>query len=825
MTRSTWGRSACLLLLVAAACWLPPRAWADSPPSGERIEKLIEQLDAQRFAKREEASKKLIASGRAAVGPLRKALAAGGLSLEAATRARAILDKLYVPPCGAVWRSSGSAEEPEGLHDGDVVTEAAGGPVWSQDDLLYAVSRREPVELTVWRKDKGRFKTTTVLDAKALRRLRTYPDELALFEQFGRKGPWEQDVRKGLGKLRNGDPGYSGLFEKAWKAGCRDPVVLAVWIGGLVDAGKHREALKLAAREAPKARRTDAGGRVLHGLLPYAIAKAHRAAGRRAEALATLEAAAGKALDAKASSGLSLLRAAQVEFQALDSPKAAVKLLRDHADQLASWDLAPTVVRETAEALSGGGDPNAVLAFLELVKESPAAPRLREAYEPQVPLAAKSGARKDRKPTAILVHWRRGLLPARTTGRSTHTHYFLVRTPPPCRIECEVRLDALSEERVALTSRAGMALWAPRGGGPVDRRIAEICLARSGRAYLRSIAPPVSGISTAFVGSPRQWHRMGIDLAGDRVRFRIDGRVVRTWYGKLPSGIERVEPVLVVADGRAHFRNVKRYVFTAADVDGGRVEAAMTGMHEAMLAGDRRAAARHHRTLQDLWAKVPEAKPYVEAPRRAMALYERLFSPGGLQLCTSELLNDPAVTKKGTWRLDDGWLVGTPTTPGRAAIFDLPLLTPDIEITGLLDMDKGGQAGELLILWDGQSVRWARNYPRAGNPHMKYLPPYAKIYVGGWWDREKGKKLPGEPPLGPMPFCLRIRGDKVALFAGDPAKPIIFFSGVPRNPAWFSLTSFLDGPDGKAKYGRIVIRHLPKDKDLRAPAELPETDP
>ena len=59
-----------------------------------------------------------------------------------------------------------------------------------------------------------------------------------------------------------------------------------------------------------------------------------------------------------------------------------------------------------------------------------------------------------------------------------------------------------------------------------------------------------------------------------------------------------------------------------------------------------------------------------------------------------------------------------------------------------------------------------------------------------------------------MPFCLRIRGDKVALFAKDPAKPIIFFSGVRGNTAWFSLTAFIDGPDGKAKYGRIVIRHL-----------------
>jgi hypothetical protein len=473
--------------------------------------------------------------------------------------------------------------------------------------------------------------------------------------------------------------------------------------------------------------------------------------------------------------------------------------------------------------MTAGGDPNDVLAFLEPLKGSPAAKRLREAYERQVPLAAKHRARKDRRPTAVLVRWRRGLIPTRTMGRVTHMYFRLAKMPVPCRIECEMKLDAHPEEWGGYPSAVAMTLEGPGVRRP-GQRLAELAVDRFGRAHIRSALSAMPGASTAFAGSASQWRKVAIDLGPDFVRFRIDGRAARTWYGEMPADLSEVSPFAQVSNGRALFRNVKDYVFTAADVDGGQVEAAMTRMHQAMLAGDPRAAAENHRKLQEIWAKVPEARAFVEAARLAMDLYERLFSPEGLQVCTAELLTDPAVRKVGTWQLDEGWLMGTPIQPSRSAIFDLPLLTGDIEITGLLDMVEGGPEGELLILWDGQSVHWARSHPNAGNPHMKYLPPYAKIYVGGWWDREKGKKIPGEPPLGPMPFCLRIRGDKVALFAGDPAKPIIFFSGVRRNPAWFSLTSFLDGPDGKAKYGRIVIRHLPKNKDLRARADLPTAD-
>ncbi|MGB2822548.1 MAG: hypothetical protein WBF17_16305, partial [Phycisphaerae bacterium] len=470
---------------------------------------------------------------------------------------------------------------------------------------------------------------------------------------------------------------------------------------------------------------------------------------------------------------------------------------------------------------------NEVLALLDLLKESPAAKGLREAYERQVPPAAKHGARKDRRPTAVLVRWRRGLIPASTMGRITHMFFNFEKMPVPCRIECEMKLDAHPEEWSGYPSAVGMSVRGPGQRPPAERRLgerlAEVVVDRFGKARIRSVLSALPGSSSALARYPGEWQKVAVDVWPDRVRFWIDGRAVRTWYGEMPAGIEQVSPFAMVTNGRALVRNVKEYVFTAADVDGGQIEAAMANMHKAMLAGDCRAAAENHRRLQELWAKVPEAKPFVDTPRLAMDLYERLFSPAGLRVCTAELLTEPAVRKVGSWQLDEGWLMGTPTKPRRAVVFDLPLLTPDIEITGLLDMADGGQEGELLILWDGQSVQWARNHPNAGNPHMKYLPPHAKIYVGGWWDRQKGKKIPGEPPLGPMPFCLRIRGDKVALFAADPAKPIIFFTGVPRSTAWFSLLSILD-LDGKAKYGRIVIRHLPKDKDLKAPADLPKAE-
>ena len=91
-----------VLLIAVPACGEKARAGVD-----EKVAKLIEQLDADRFIDREAATAELIRLGRRASAPLAAVLEAGKLSTEAAERARRVLARIYVPEFGAVWRGLG----------------------------------------------------------------------------------------------------------------------------------------------------------------------------------------------------------------------------------------------------------------------------------------------------------------------------------------------------------------------------------------------------------------------------------------------------------------------------------------------------------------------------------------------------------------------------------------------------------------------------------------------------------------------------------------------------------------------------------------------
>jgi hypothetical protein len=99
---------------------LAPR---DGRPDVGKLEKYIDELDSDDFRVREKASRALLAAGAVADGPLRKALAREGLSVEVRRRIEELLERLD--------SSNAAAERLRGLRAVEVL-ERIGTPAAKQ---------------------------------------------------------------------------------------------------------------------------------------------------------------------------------------------------------------------------------------------------------------------------------------------------------------------------------------------------------------------------------------------------------------------------------------------------------------------------------------------------------------------------------------------------------------------------------------------------------------------------------------------------------------------------------------------------------------------
>jgi RNA polymerase sigma factor (sigma-70 family) len=168
------------------------------PPRGERpdekkLEQLIANLDDDRFATRQEASKDLEKLGKSAEGAMRKALAAGGLSLEAKRRLERLLEK-----AGKAERRTlkGHGRTLKG-HKGPVE-----GIAFSKDGRWIATSGRAAkegaYEVILWDARTGKVKQTFAGLTDQVRAVAFSPDgkTLAVCGGAGRRSP------EGKGRLK-----------------------------------------------------------------------------------------------------------------------------------------------------------------------------------------------------------------------------------------------------------------------------------------------------------------------------------------------------------------------------------------------------------------------------------------------------------------------------------------------------------------------------------------------------------------------------------------------------------------------------------------------
>jgi hypothetical protein len=248
-------------------------------------------------------------------------------------------------------------------------------------------------------------------------------------------------------------------------------------------------------------------------------------------------------------------------------------------------------------------------------------------------------------------------------------------------------------------------------------------------------------------------------------------------------------------------------------VDDRAIETLLLGRLEAVRAGDLQKVRDHHGRLMELLDPVPEAAFAREQMRRRMSQFERIMSPAGLPLCTAEALRSALPGRHpGRWqaKVKERQLTGN-TTKARFADLALPLWLPGgLELTGVVELENVRDHPHARIRW---------SILRASASQLTFCPKQSKLElcVAGS-DYRRATQIDYATPL---PFCLRVRGDKAAVFARFGEKPDFTASGVDRPCGRIVL--WCDSAEGKATchFRDLVLRHLPADRPLDAPVRLP----
>ena len=96
---------------------------------------------------------------------------------------------------------------------------------------------------------------------------------------------------------------------------------------------------------------------------------------------------------------------------------------------------------------------------------------------------------------------------------------------------------------------------------------------------------------------------------------------------------------------------------------------------------------------------------------------------------------------------------------------------------------------------------------------------WGEAWLGGIrGNPEKAKQIDYSSPL---PFCIRTRDGKAAVFLRFGSKPDIVLSGLKRTGNQFILKCGGFGKGTRVLFSKLNIRRLPKDTPLDAPVRLP----
>ncbi|MCK4623758.1 MAG: hypothetical protein KAV00_00470 [Phycisphaerae bacterium] len=799
------------LLLVITICVSVCGSWANvgGAEADKRIVRLVSQLSASGFGTREETQKQLLLLGRSAEDALREALKDKDLNREARERIDYILYHLDIPEAGVVWRGRKGHKPPPGIKDGDVLTAIDGRRVSAWHVFWHLGGEDVSIRrLTVWRKGKGTFELSVPFGGKVRSGFNGWSDWLEKYRLYGHKGRWDAKVSEAIRLDYQNKPAFPEL-KLAWKDGCRDALVALLYIKTLRRLEKRADAEKLIKVSLDDLKGDYPGGRYRYGFFPYEVVGYLISTGQRKRAEGFLKEAEEKANKACAWQGLPALRIKQAQMNLTASPAEAVAFWNRHASEIRTNVNLHLLVTAMAEHLASEGDPGKALAFLKKEPDSPVVRRLKPFYVAQVRLAARSKGTQV-APYKILVKYVPYLGPIdyprwRTSAR---TQAF----PSPGSVECEMRL----------ARPIGQPAWS--GGGNVSVRLRldgeEISMQKhqDGDTFQVDVDTPANLRAFRPIShNPFAWTDVSIEELPHLTRVRFGGREYRTVYHSSPmSGT--LTAIVSVKNCGGEFRNIRCYVRSSVKVDNDALERLFKDRYKAIKAGNLGNALRQHNILLKQLTRVPEAGSVCAEMRQDMHLFEAIMSKKGLTLCTPRMLRRALanVVSFGNWELRNGWITCRTRWGGSSALLVIPMLVPDdIEVTGIIEVLRPVRNTFVSFNW---------NCATHGCKTKALLFPHRReAKLGGWYRKYKEtKKVDFSSPL---PFCIRTRGDKAALFLRFGAKPDLQLSGLKRTGDNFIIRTGWMSEKTRVRISKLLIRHLPKDTPLDSPVHLPTTKP
>ncbi len=820
-------RVGCVGLWAVVSCVGFPAVGAESAgPSAREIARLVRELDGDRFKQRESAMRRLLAIGKPAIEPLEKALDFDELSPEGVHRAKWLLTRLSGPGHGVVWREVVNYELWGGIclkegrfsrlgkiRDGDVITAAEGKPVHTREQLVAMFGRYSgtPHKFRVWRDGLGEVPASLAWTNKAHPNFRTWPDTAALYQRFGHHGPWDEHIQEAIRDYYDREPEAIVKARQAWELGCRDGVALQILLEALIAAGQADRALEVGLRELPSLKGFHPGGRWRLGEIPARIVHACRVLGRREQGLALLESSLAEAGKTGAFEAVTILRRCELEVRQAEGAVALANILKAHGAELKPDDWPFETLLGVVETLAADGNQQRPLDFLASLRPTPPIRKLidfrreqRRLAENDVPL----------EPHRVLA-WRTAPLGICRLRRSP----VWVRQPSmpmPALIEVDLCMPSfLPDEHRQSPTEVKLCAY------PTSPTQIHVNLRRTGRLRFGGRGRPVEGDDRLCLwGYQKKGNRIGVGYAPGRTFVTVNGRRVRLW--RHDANVGGAALLFRVTGATAVVRAIRCYVPSAAPVDNAAVAAAMAARRDAMIAGDLPAVRARQAELKSLLAPVPAAARYLDAHEHLVDLYARLFTPNGLVFSSKEVLRRrPAirairsVIKRGTRKavLDRSW--------GRRC---LPLPMPaDVEVTGILPVPaKLEKYTSWQLSWDGP-ILGGDEVPEASSPSLRFAVRDPNCWLSDCAGASACGRVPGAGPGRAIAFCIRARGDRAVLFANDPHKPLLDLDGLRRHHRGVAVHfKGIPYPDGLAGGPPIVLRHLPEDKPLDAPADLPK---
>ncbi len=647
-------------------------------------------------------------------------------------------------------------------------------------------------------------------------------DHAAAYRAHGHQGPWSDAVAHAIA-LHAGNTNdvriRDGLLQ-AWKDGCRDPLVAYIlirWYRKSPNPQRAQEYWDALQKEAPV---TYPGGLYRHGMCPHEMAIIALRKGHREQAEKDLSAALAAANAAKAPRGAAAVRLAQLYLLNARDPNAALALWTEHATELRS--VRPALRDDPFEGLvhlsAASLPPQRIVDFLRSEPPGEQRDKWLEFYTQQSALAAESAREQTPARHRVLVEYHPALRGIRAD--LGHYQYFPLSEAP---------FPVVIRSRVRLGGPEGVSPWTPLAeirtlARPDTPGLLGWILGAAGQLY------PVSGTvdgeslrSPLNYIQPDTWHELEVVHDPRLSEARLDGVPVRRIHYR-PRGIESVTPSLHVRGTTADFEDLCVYTTSDTPADNDAIRSALRAFQAAMQQCDPAAARPAVEQLASLWGPIPQAGAFLQRARAQLARVDAIATDAGLDLATADTISESGEVL-GKWSLRDGALLAVCCHPGHEghdhpmpAALRLPVVTGNFELSGIVEIPMGAPEQEPYV-----TVSWNTSAKHASENRLIFRPHTRRVLLCGSKDSKKAR-TPAGGEVAVVPFCLRVRNTSAALFVEDPERPLLVVTDAEPLAHFTWLRVYQVPQDKAARFRALRLRRLPPDRDLHAPAILPEMD-